>query len=135
MRPQTTTSRFFRLRVALVFATLLSLCVSNNVGPSFLPLPVVTGLAAENRQDNQQKNTASRPAPSSAESDSLRVPMLAQSQKRADKDQPTQPLVATLKASFIEPDPSIAIAETNYLISPVTSPSVSQPPGRAPPLS
>jgi hypothetical protein len=132
MKLGATTSKFFNVRIALVVATLISLCVSNNVGPSFLPLPVLTNLATENRANNQQ-NTASR-VPSSAESDNLRVPMLAQSQTRADKDQTTQTLSATLKAGFVIPEETRVVAESNYQIALITSPSVLQPPGRAPPL-
>jgi hypothetical protein len=132
MKREMTTLRFFGVRIALVIATMLSLCVSNNVGPSFLPLPVLTESASEYRQDLQQ-NTASR-APSSAESDSLRVPMLAQSQKRADKDQLTEAIAATLKQCFVLPNQTLVVAESAYLVPLVTRPSVLQPPGRAPPL-
>ncbi|MFN2511934.1 MAG: hypothetical protein ABR568_10890 [Pyrinomonadaceae bacterium] len=122
------TSRF-DVRSALVIAALVSLCVSNNVGPCFLPLPVVTERVAENRHKNQH-NTASRP-PSPAQSDSFRVPMMAQ-QKRADNEHYPQPLAATLKAGFV-PEDARAAAEFSYPISLLTSLSVSQPPGRAPP--
>ena|SRR5688500_16619011 len=132
MKRETTKFRFLGVRIALVTATLLSLCISNNVGPSFLPLPVVTEHVTENRQDNQQTSASRGPFP--VEADSLRVPMLAQSQKRADKDQPTQPVAATLKHGFVLPDQTRVVAESSYLVSLVTSQSVLQPPGRAPPL-
>ena len=131
MKCATITSKFLAARIALIFATLLSLCVSNNVGPSFLPLPVITDLVTENRPDKEQ-NTASR-VPSSL-SESLRIPMVAQSQNRAGKHQHAQPLSATPKPNVVLPDETRVVAESSYLISPVTSPSILQPPGRAPPL-
>lgn len=132
MKFKTSTSKFSNVPIALVIATLISLCISNNVGPSFLPLPVLTTLATENR-DNNHTNTASN-APSAPELDSLRVPMLAQSQTRADKDQTTQTLAATLKSEFVLQDQTRVVTESGYPISRVSSRSVSQPPGRAPPL-
>lgn len=124
-------SRFFDLRAFLVIAALISLCVSNNVGPCFLPLPVVTDRVAENQQKNQ-RSTASRP-PSPAESDSFRVPMMAQTQKRADKEPQPEPLAATLKGGFVLPSDAGVATEFSYPISLFTPASVSQPPGRAPP--
>jgi hypothetical protein len=132
MKLGATTSKFFNVRIALVVATLISLCVSNNVGSSFLPLPVRTALTTEIRQNDPQ-STASR-APSAPGSDNLRVPILAQSQPRADKDQTTQTLDATLKAGFVLPNRTRVVNESGHRISLVRSPSVLQPPGRAPPL-
>jgi hypothetical protein len=124
-------SRFFDLRALLVIAALISLCVSNNVGPSFLPLPVVTDCVAENSQENQ-RDSASLP-PSPAESDSFRVPMVAQTQKRGDKEPQPQPLAAILKGGFVFPNHARVATEFSYPIPLITSASVSQPPGRAPP--
>jgi hypothetical protein len=124
-------SRFFDLRALLVIAALISLCVSNNVGPSFLPLPVVTDFVAENPQENQ-RDTATLP-PSPAESDSFRVPMVAQTQKRADKEPQPQLLAATLKGGFVFPNEARVATEFSYPIPLFTSASVPQPSGRAPP--
>ena len=121
------------MRIALIVATLLSLCASNNVGLSFLPLPVVTDPVAAERLDSQQSN-ASR-APSSIEPDTLRVPMLAQSQKRADKDQTTQTFVATLNAGFVLLDEPRIVRVSIDLISLVTTAFAMRPPGRAPSLN
>jgi hypothetical protein len=81
MTLQTIKSRLFELRSLLVIAALSSLCVSNNVGPSFLPLPDVTERVALDSYESQG-HTASR-LPSAAGSDSLRVPMTGHTQKRA----------------------------------------------------
>lgn len=119
------------MRGALVFGALLSLCVSNNVGPCFLPLPVVTDRLANNPQENID-NKASRSS-SPADSDNFRVPMMAQTQKRSDKAPQAQALAATLKPDLVPPNNAGAVTEFSYQISFPTSASVSQPPDRAPP--
>jgi hypothetical protein len=131
MALQSIISRFFELRAFLVFAALISLCVSNNVGPSFLPLPMVTVRVVENPQENQ-RDTASR-LPSPAESDKFRVPMMGHTQKRAAKEPQPQPLGTTLKAGFVLPGDARVAAELTFPISLFSSASVSLPPGRAPP--
>ena len=124
-------SRFFQLRAFLVFAALISLCVSNNVGPSFLPLPLVTDRIAETPHENQ-RDKASR-VRSPAESDSFRVPMMGQTQKRAVKDPPPQPLGTTQGAGLVLPNDAKVAIKLSFPVSLFTSASVSQPPGRAPP--
>lgn len=133
MTGPTIISRLLARRALLVIAVLISLCVSNNVGPSFLPLPVVANRAAENPQENQH-DTASRP-PSPAESDSFRVPILSHKQKRAAKEPQPQPLGTTLKARLVLPNDVRVATEFGLPTSLFTSASVSQPPGRAPPRS
>lgn len=125
-------SRIFQLRALLVLATLISLCVSNNVGPSFLPLPVVTDRVPEKSQETQ-RDRASR-APSPAESDSFRVPMMGQALKRAVKEPQPQPLAVTLKAGIVPPVDARVATTLSFPIPLFSSASVSQPPGRAPPL-
>jgi len=124
-------SRIFQLRALLVLATLISLCVSNNVGPSFLPLPIVKDRIAEKPQENQ-RDTASR-CPSPTQSDSFRVPMMGQAQKRAVKELQAQPLGTTLRAGLVLPNDARVATELSFSVSQFTSASVSQPPGRAPP--
>jgi len=127
----TNISRIFQLRGLVVLATLISLCVSNNVGPSFLPLPIVTDRIAEKPQENQ-RDTASR-CPSPTQSDSFRVPMMGQAQKRAVKEFQSQPLGTTLRAGLVLPNDARVATELSFSVSQFTSASVSQPPGRAPP--
>ena len=124
-------SRFSKARAFLVFAALISLCVSNNVGPSFLPLPLISDRIAETPQKNQ-RDTASR-VPSPAESDSFRVPMMGQKQNRAATEPQFQPFATTPKAGFVLPKDSRVLAESCFSVSFFTSASASQPPGRAPP--
>ena len=123
-------SRFFELRAFFVCAALVSLCVSNNVGPCFLPLPAVADCVAEHRP-NPQNNTVSRSS-SRTGSDSFRVPMMGQAQKRADKEYHAQP-IATPTASVVVPVDAPVADELSLQFFCLPSASVSQPPGRAPP--
>jgi len=123
-------SRFVDLRALLVIAALCSLCISNNVGPSFLPLPVTDRLA-ENPQENYRARASGLPSP--IELDAFRVPMVGYTQKRVVREPQPQPLAATLKAGVVLPNNAQVATEFNTEISLFTSASVSQPPGRAPP--
>ncbi len=124
-------SRFFQLRALLVLAALISLCVSNNVGPSFLPLPVVTDRIAEKPQENQ-RDTASR-RQSHTESDSFRVPMMGHAQKRMAREPQPQPRGATPGADSLLPNDARVAIEVSFAVSLFASTSVSLRPGRAPP--
>lgn len=121
----------FDLRALLVITALCTLCISNNVGPSFLPLPVVTDRVAENPPENQRDTASGLPSP--VESDSFRVPMMGHTQKRMVKEPQPQPLAATLKAGVVPPNDARVATKFITQISLSTSASVSQPPGRAPP--
>jgi hypothetical protein len=123
MAVQTIRSRFFELRAFLVFAALISLCVSNNVGPCFLPLPAVTDHVVEHRP-HPQNNTVSRSS-SRTGSDSFRVPIMGQAQKRADKEHHAQPFAASPKAGIVLPydaltHPSSGGCEVSSLIASTT---------------
>ena len=131
MALQSITSKFSKARAFLIFAALISLCISNNVGPSFLPLPLVSDRIAETPQKNQRE-TASR-VPSPAEFDSFRVPMMGQKQNRDAREPQFQPVAATPKAGFLIPSDTGVATELGFLVSLFTSASASQPSGRAPP--
>ncbi len=124
-------SRIFQLRAFLVLATLISLCVSNNVGPSFLPLPIVRDRIAEKPQENQ-RDTASR-CPSPTQSDSFRVPMMGQAPKRTAKGPQPQPLGATPRVGLLLQNDARVASDVSFAVSLFASASVSQPQGRAPP--
>jgi len=132
MTHQTTTLRFFDLRAALVIAALISLCVSKNVGPQFLPLPGLSQRVAES-QPETQLNTASR-FPSS-ESDSFRVPMVGRTHKRAGTELQPQPLATfALRSAFEQPVDGRTTYDCRCAILFCSSAYVAQPPGRGPPL-
>lgn len=126
-------SRFFELRAFLVCAALVSLFVSNNVGPCFLPLPAVAACVAEHRP-NPRNNTVSGSS-SRTGSDSFRVPMMGQAQKRADKEYHAQPIAASSTAGILLPDDASVAAELSIQFFCLPSASALQPPGRAPPRS
>jgi hypothetical protein len=132
MAIQTIRSTSLELRALLIFASIISLCVSNNVGPSFLPLPVRTDRVAEKPQEKQRDKASRFPSP--AESDSFRVPIMSQTQKRAAQEPQAQPLAATIKAGIAPPLDSRVATTFSFPTSLFSSPLVSQPPGRAPPF-
>ena len=117
------------LRASVVITALISLCVSSDVGPRFLPLPTLESAVAES-SDEQQDITISRSH--SNESDSFRVPMMAQSQKRADRE-PQAPLVLVpglhVRSSNNGRVPATVTASDSLFISAI----LSEPLGRAPP--
>jgi hypothetical protein len=127
---QRPTFRFVDLRALFVIVALISLCVSKNVGPQFLPLPGLSHQVGESKPEVQ--HGASR-FPSSR-SDSFRVPMVSQAQKRSGTEQQPQPLATSaLKSAF---EQTFDLRIIHYCISTVllfTSAHVAQPPGRAPP--
>lgn len=128
---QTTRLRLFELRAFLVIAALISLCVSKNVGPQFLPLPGLSDRVGE-RQLESQRNTAS-PFPSSV-SPNFRVPMVGQTLKRAGTELQPHPLATSaLRSAFEQPVDVRTTNDCSCAIPFFTSASVSQPPGRAPP--
>ena len=129
MTLQPIVAKRFRLRALLVIAALVSLCASNNVGTSFLPLSSATESVSAN-SDRHQRDSTSQPS-SPAESDSFRVPIMAQ--KRADKETQPQDLASTLKSGLVTPTDIRIATEFSYSRSFFTSVFVTRPPGRAPP--
>ena len=126
---QLSLSRLSVLRAAVVVAALLSLCVSSNVGPCFLPLPTLENYAAESLPQTTG-TTASRSR--SATSLSFRIPM-AQAQKRGDGELQGQPLAVLPGIHLVLPDNTRVLAEFNKSDSLYTVAPASLPPGRAPP--
>lgn len=132
MTVHTITSKFCGRRAFLIIPALISLCVSGNVGPRFLPLPGVSDRIGATQGESQ--NNTSAPLPSPHESDHFRVPMMAQSHKRAGTEQHPQPFATpALMSGFELPDKAQAISEFCDEFPFCPSASVSRPPGRAPP--
>jgi len=121
------------LRVFLVVAALLSLCVSSNVGPRFLPLPTISDDLVASQLDDQGEKASRQ---SRSEADSFRVPMMAQTQKRTDREpQQPQPIALLLKGVLVSIN-HCRIATDRYFASSLpVPPSLSLRFGRAPPLS
>ena len=122
-------SRFSQLRAFLIVAALISLCLSSNVGPRFLPLPNVTD-PEEKELQQSQGIAASR---SRSDRESFRVPIMAQMQKRADREAPPHPLAIILRIGFVVANDARVATEFHDVSHLFTSTSVSQPAGRAPP--
>lgn len=118
--------RLTDLRVLLVIAALVSLCISSNVGPRFLPLPGVIDRVEQPRENDGGVSRSHGP-----QAESFRVPMMAQ--RRADREAPPQPLAALPKLGFVSPNEACFAAECSQQSFLFTSTSVSRPSGRAPP--
>jgi hypothetical protein len=128
---QTITSRLFSLRAFLVISVLTSLCLSSNVGPRFFPLPALFEDAPKCFRESLIE-TASR-LPPSDESDSFRVPMMAQTQKRSGMKPAPQSIARTAQNSCLLVEGKRSTSEFDYAILLLSSAPVFQPPGRAPP--
>lgn len=126
------TSRTFCLRVLLCVATLLVLCTSNNVGLSFLPLPLVADHQSEVQKTTDQEQLSR--APSQSDTQSVRVPIMGYSPKRVAKQPHSQTLAGTLKTGSVVPNDTRVFAELNSAVHLYVCALTSQPPGRAPPL-
>jgi hypothetical protein len=115
------------LRASVIVAALLSLCVSSNVGPRFLPLP-----ALENEAENLQQTTGTTASRSQSNGlATFRVPM-AQAQKRADRVQ-AQSLAVMPGLHFVLPNNRRVFVEFNDPDFLFTVASTSLHSGRAPP--
>jgi len=125
-------SRVFLLRTLVLITALLSLCVSSNVGPRFLPLPALDPPASENIFEQQE--TTISPI-HSKESSSFRVPMMAQAQKRADREPESNSALLIHGIDVLVANAGQVPAEVIAPDSLVTFPITLEPPGRAPPDS
>jgi hypothetical protein len=107
--------RVFEPRAFLVVAALVSLCVSSNVGPRFLPLPTISDDVEASQPDHQGETRSRR---SQSEADSFRVPLMAQTQKRTDREpQQPQPVALLLKGIAIAANDGRVTVERNYVSS------------------
>jgi len=124
-------SRVFLLRVFVVNAALLSLCISSNVGPQFLPWPALDSPTSANLLAEHQEVIVS----SSNESISFRVPMMVQAQKRADRQLRSGSALLTTGIYVLPADVGRLPTEIMAPESLSTFPITLEPPGRAPPDS
>ena len=125
--------RVFEWRAFLVVATLISLCVSSDVGPRFLPLPALSDGFAISQAEHQGEIASRR---SHSEADSFRVPMMVQTQKRTDREpQQPQPIPLVLKGVVVSINDYRIAIERYFASSLPVPPSLSLRFARAPPLS
>lgn len=128
-------TRALSLRALIIFCALLSLCVSDTVGPRLLPLPAsASGSAATAWQAADGADVT--PAPSGGETAVVRVAMAAPGRKQAGAEhQPLHDAARAAEVLLTVPAVERQPAHTSYYYVLVTSAAVSRPPGRAPPLS
>jgi hypothetical protein len=125
--------RVFEWRAFLVVAALISLCVSSNVGPRFLPLPTISDELVASQPEHHGETRSRR---SRSEVDSFRVPMMAQTQKRTDREpQQPQPIALLLKRVLVSANDCRILTDCYFASSLPAPPSLSLRFGRAPPLS
>jgi hypothetical protein len=117
-----------RLRAVLVIVAICTLCISDNVGPRFLPLPYFAHDEAKSWQQTWHLN-GSESSPS--ESDSFRVPMISQTQRRA-QEKPNSDFLISPTAVFANSAQIQAHVEIHPHVI-FGSSTVSHPQGRAPP--
>jgi len=120
-------------RALLIIGALISLCLSDTVGPRLLPLPVSEVVIASADGHSGAEPAASR-APSPTKDASPRVEMAATAQNRAGADYRHGQVATHALRGVIEP-PRGVILDTPNACRPLYSFAalVSRPPGRAPP--
>ena len=125
-------TKFQAARALLVLGVLVSLCVSDNVGPRLLPLPSSPELAsAPGLLDMGQ---AASPTPSHGRTTGARVEMVSASQSRAGAERQS-PHAAAHAPKFELSVPSAPYSLRRELHPPFAESSApfSRPKGRAPP--
>lgn len=130
MPPEISMRASLSLRALVVIAALVCLCVSSNVGPQFFPLPAATRQVAHDLRPQPAKLASQAPQ---ANAQNFRVPMMAQSTKRADNEFQSDRLIALPSHQFdFERDTRFAI-EIGSAVSFVASVTTAPRAGRAPP--
>lgn len=125
----------FAVRALVVLGALLSLCVSDSVGPRLLPLPTASERAAFERQSLDDAEVS--PAPSRENTEVVRVAMAAPARKQAGAEQ-QRPLHVSSHAAarFVTPPAAVRPSvRTTYSPIHAASAAVTRPKGRAPPPS
>ena len=131
MSSQVSIPVFLNLRAFLVIAALISLCVSSNVGLQFFPLPAATTQVTLDVHLDQASKASHAPR---ADAQGFRVPMMAQSQKRADKESPqSDPLIALPIDRFGVPRDTRFAIEIDVPVCFLASVTIAPRAGRAPP--
>ena len=131
MLPEISMSTLLNWRALLVIAALVCLCVSSNVGPQFFPMPAVTSQVVLHVQQNQANKASHSPR---ADAQNSRVPMMVQSNKRADEESPhSNPLIALRIEGFGLPGTKRFAIEIDHPACFLTSVPMAPHAGRAPP--
>jgi hypothetical protein len=124
--------RIFRPQAVLVVAALISLCVSGDVGPRFVPLPALSNDVAQTQSPQQGEKVLH---PSHSQAGSFRVPMMGQKQNRTGREpQQPQPMTLLSKGIIVSGSAVLIAQEHDQHSSRPVSPPLSLIFGRAPPV-
>jgi hypothetical protein len=134
MAPGTNKTRAPSLRAFVVVYALLSLCVSDTVGPRLLPLPEAVTTTAADRHILEGADVT--PAPTRQDTAVVRVAMAPPARKEAGGGRHTLHVTAGVVEARVRPPVEVP-SSTWTTCSPASqsSAAVTRPPGRAPPLS
>ena len=125
-------TKFKPTRVLLIFGVLLSLCVSDNVGPRLLPLPLAPEFASATVSSDPGQS-ASR-TPSHGGTIGARVEMVSVPQSRAGAEHQSPHAAAhTPEFRLASPPAPRSLRRELYLPFAESSAPFSRPKGRAPP--
>ena len=134
MRPDDIKAGTVKWRAFLIISALVSLCLSDGVGPRLMPLPVSEAVAASAEVQQQGNAPAASRVPSPAKGSSARVEMAATAQNRAGaRHQQVQTATHAPQGMFLAP--AVIILKVHGAYGPLLSftAPVSRPPGRGPP--
>ena len=119
-------------KVLLILVVLVSLCVSDNVGPRLLPLPPIA--VAASTPGPADHGLARSPAPSHDRAGGARVEMLSATQRRAGAERQSPQVAAhSPKFELVVPSRPHSLREESYPPSAESPAPFSRPKGRAPP--
>ena len=132
MARDTAMTKFRAARVLLILGALASLCVSDNVGPRLLPLPLAPELASATVSSDLGQS-ASR-TPSHGGTIGARVEMVSAPQSRAGAErQSSQAAAHAQKFDPAIPPAQHSLGPELYPLCAESSAPFSRPKGRAPP--
>lgn len=127
-------TRALSLRALVIFCALLSLCVSDTVGPRLLPLPATMESAAADRQAVEGADVT--PAPSRGGTAAVREVMAPPARKQAGAERHTLHVTTAVAEGLVKPPAEVPSSpRATYSPAPQSSAAVTRPPGRAPPLT
>lgn len=126
--------RALSLRALVIFCALLSLCVSDTVGPRLLPLPEAAARPAAALRAAEGADVT--PAPSHGDTAFVREAMAAPARKQAGSQGHALHVTADLAERLVRPPAEIpSLTRTTRTPAPRSSAATTRPPGRAPPPS
>ncbi|HEX8355346.1 MAG TPA: hypothetical protein VF611_20740 [Pyrinomonadaceae bacterium] len=131
MASDAATNRLTAARVLIILGVLVSLCVSDNVGPRLLPLPSVSELAST-PQTFYSGEAASR-APARGKTEGARVEMVTTPQSRAGAERQSPHAAGAPKFELAAPPAPRSLSRELYPPSAESSEPFARPKGRAPP--